>query len=108
MKALATLGVLLLVGCPGATPIKRLLDDPSRYEGRTVRIAGQVKESVGALGFGAYQVDDGTGTLTVIVEGGGGTPRTGAKIGVEGTFRSAFTLGVKSVAALIEKQRRNP
>jgi hypothetical protein len=108
MKALAALGLLLLVGCPGATPIKRLLDDPSRYEGKTVRIAGEVKESIGALGFGAYQVDDGTGRLTVVVEGGGGTPRTGAKVGVEGTFRSAFTLGTKSVAALIEKQRKSP
>jgi hypothetical protein len=51
-------------------------------------------------------VDDGTGTLTVVVEGGGGTPRTGAKVGVEGIFRSAFTLGTKSVAALIEKQHK--
>jgi len=106
MRALASLGLLLLVACPGATPIRRLLDDPSHYEGKTVRIAGTVKESVGALGYGAYQVDDGTGTLTVILEGGGSTPRTGAKVGVEGTFRSAFTLGTKSLAALIEKQHK--
>ena len=106
MRTFASLCLLLLVACPGATPIRRLLDDPSHYEGKTVRIAGTVKESVGALGYGAYQVDDGTGTLTVILEGGGGTPRTGAKVGVEGTFRSAFTLGSKSVAALLEKQHK--
>jgi hypothetical protein len=35
-------------------------------------------------------------------------PRVGAKVGVEGTFRSAFTLGTKSVAVLLEKRRRTP
>jgi hypothetical protein len=109
MSRIALAGlVLALSACPGAKPIKELLDDPGRWDDKTVRIAGEVKESIGALGYGAYTVDDGTGKLTVIIEGGGSTPRVGAKVGVEGTFRSAFTLGSKSVAALIEKNRRSP
>ena len=55
---------LLFFGCKGTTAIKTLLDDPGRFDGQTVRIAGEVRGSVGALGFGAYQVNDGTGTLS--------------------------------------------
>lgn len=100
---LALAAVFLLKSC-GATPIKQLLDDPSQYEGKTVRIAGSVSGAVGVLGVGAYQVDDGTGKITVVSEGGG-APRDGAKVGVEGTFRAAFTLGAQSLAVVVEKKR---
>jgi hypothetical protein len=86
------------------TSIKTLLDDPSRYDGKTVRIAGEVQGSVGALGFGAYQVKDGTGTLPVVSEGGG-APARGTRVGVEGTFRAAYTLGNQTAAVLVEKRR---
>jgi len=97
--------LLLLAACPGAKPIEQLLDDPGRYDGKTVRIAGKVTESIGALGVGGYRVDDGTGTLTVVLQSGA-PPRVGAEVGVEGTFRSAFTFGGLTVAALLEKDRR--
>lgn len=108
MRALAAVGLLLLAACPGTKPIKELLDDPSRFDGKTVRIAGEVKESIGALGFGVYQVNDGTGTLTVVSRAGNGTPRVGATVGVQGEFRSAFTLGTQSLAVLMEDKRRSP
>jgi len=86
------------------TSIKTLLDDPGRFDGQTVRIAGEVQQSVGALGYGAYQVKDATGTLPVVTEGGG-APARGARVGVEGTFRAAFTLGTESRAVIVEKRR---
>ncbi len=107
---LAALGVALLagLGCrSGLTPIKTLMDDPTRFDGQVVRIAGQVGASAGVLGYGAYQVDDGTGTLSVMSQGGG-APREGARVGVEGTFKAVFTLGTKSAAVLLEKQRFTP
>ena len=100
--------LLLLAGCRGeVTPIRTLLDDPGTYDGKTVRIAGTCAGGMGILGYGAYQVDDGTGKLLVVTESGG-APREGAKIGVEGTFRSAFTLKTETVAALVEKKRYEP
>jgi hypothetical protein len=105
---LVTLAFLFLTACPGTTPIKELLDDPSRFDGKTVRIAGQVKESIGALGVGIYQIDDGTGTLVVVSKAGNGTPRVGASVGVEGEFRSAFTLGAQTAAVLLEQRRKAP
>ena len=106
-----TLGCALLLslglaaGCRNATvPIRTLLDDPSHWDGRTVRIAGDVTRGAGLLGYGAYTVDDGTGTLNVVTQSGG-APREGAKVGVEGTFRAVFTLGSQSGAVLIEGRR---
>jgi hypothetical protein len=106
LAALLALG--LAAGCTSpATPIKTLLDDPGRYDGKTVRISGTVESAIGVLGYGAYRVNDGTGTLTVVTNTGG-APREGAEIGVEGEFRSAFTLGAETVAALVESKRMDP
>jgi hypothetical protein len=107
---LAVLGALLVagLGCRGGvTPIKTLLDDPARFDGQVVRIAGTVGVSAGALGYGAYQVDDGTGALGVVSQGGG-APREGAQVGVEGTFKAVFTLGTRSAAVLMENRRFTP
>lgn len=104
----AILALVLVAGCKGGvTPIKTLLDDPSRFDHQTVRIAGTVGTSIGVLGYGAYELDDGTGKLTVVTKEGG-APREGAKVGSEGEFRSAFTLGTKTAAVLIESHRYTP
>ncbi len=99
----------LLAGCKGSqvTSIKTLLDDPSRFNHQTVRVAGDVTRSLGILGYGAYELDDGTGKIPVVTQEGG-APRTGAKVGVEGEFRSAFTLGSTTAAAIVEKKRYTP
>jgi hypothetical protein len=99
--------VLLFAGCAGVTPIGELLDNPARYDGKTVRVEGEVKESAGGLGLGAYQVKDNTGTLTVVSENAG-PPRTGSKIGVKGRFEALITLGSKSLAVLREESRSIP
>ena len=108
MRFLAVLGLVFVTACPGVKPISELLDDPARFDGQTVRIAGEVQESIGMLGVGIYQINDGTGTMTVVSKAGNGTPRVGAKVGVEGEFRSAFTLGSLTGAVLVEQKRRSP
>jgi hypothetical protein len=102
---LALSGVLLLLaGCAGVTPIGDLLNNPAKYDGKTVRVQGEVRESAGGLGLGAYQVRDDTGTLTVVSETGG-PPRSGAKVGVKGRFQALITLGRRSLAVLREESR---
>ncbi len=101
----AVLALGLAVGCKkDVTPISTLLDDPSHWDGKTVRIAGTVTRGVGVLGYGGYTVDDGTGTLNVVTKSGG-APREGAKVGVEGTFRAVYTFGTQSGAVLMESRR---
>ncbi len=98
---------LLLTGCASVTPIGQLLDNSSRYDGKTVRVAGEVHESAGFLGRGAYQLSDGTGTVTVVSEEAS-PPRTGSRIGVKGTFQALFTLGATTLAVLREQSRFQP
>ncbi len=96
--------LLFLTGCASVTPIGDLLNNPARYDGKTVRIAGEVTTSAGGLGLGAYSVKDKTGTLPVVSERGS-APRTGAKIGVKGRFQALFTLGSRGLAVLREESR---
>jgi hypothetical protein len=97
--------VLAFVACnTKTTSIKTLLSDPGKYDGKTVRITGDVEQSIGALGFGAYEVKDGTGSIPVVTQGGG-APARGTRVGVEGTFRAAYTLGTSSRAVVVEKKR---
>ena len=103
-RILVAAALVMLAGCQGATPIKTLLDDPGKFDGKTVTIAGKVTTSVGIFGTGAYQVDDGTGKLTVVTKGGG-TPREGAEVAVKGVFHSAFTLKTETAAVLLESER---
>ncbi|HET8713988.1 MAG TPA: hypothetical protein VFM23_09950 [Gemmatimonadales bacterium] len=104
-SVLLVFAALAVMSCnEKTTKVKDLLADPGKYDGRTVRIAGEVENAIGALGYGAYELNDGTGTLPVVTEGGG-APTRGAKVGVEGTFRAAYTLGVQSRAVVVEKRR---
>jgi hypothetical protein len=96
--------LVLLAGCASVTPIGELLQNSSKYNGKEVRIKGEVKESAGLLGRGAYQVKDDTGTLTVISEISA-PPPSGSKIGVKGVFQALLTLGSKSLAVLRENSR---
>ncbi len=91
----------------GHVRIGTLLEDPGRYEGKSVRIEGRVTQSAGALGYGAYRVDDGTGTMNV-VSTQHGAPVQGARVGVKGTFRALYTFGTSSGAAIIEDSRYKP
>ena len=61
--------VCLLAGCASVTPIGDLLSNSSKYNGKTVRVKGDVTKSAGLVVAGAYQLKDGTGTLTVVTEG---------------------------------------
>lgn len=98
---------LFLAGCASVTPIRQLLDDPSQYDGKTVRIEGQVRGAAGGLGVGAYEVEDKTGRLTVVSDKGD-PPRSGAKVGVKGKFQALLSLGIKSLAVLREESRSTP
>jgi len=96
--------LMLLAGCASVTPIGELLQNSSKYNGKEVRIKGEVRESAGLLGKGAYQVKDDTGTLTVISETSA-PPPTGSTIGVKGVFQALLTFGSKSLAVLKEQSR---
>lgn len=99
-----TLSLLAIAGCKGATPIKDLLNNSGAWNGKTVRVAGKVESAAGAFGYAVYRVDDGTGEINVVTKTGG-APAEGTEVGVEGTFRQAFTIGTDVVAVIEEAKR---
>ena len=98
--------LIALNGCASITPIGDLLNNAARYDGKTVKIEGEVREAVGGLGLGAFQVRDNTGTIPVVSQSS--PPRTGSRIGVKGKFESLFTVGTRSLAVLREESRSIP
>lgn len=87
--------------CAGTIRIRDLLDQPQKYEGKTVKVAGTVTKSAGVLGTGAYEIDDGTGRIYVIARGQG-VPREGAKTKAKGRFESLFNFLGRTMAAIVQ------
>jgi hypothetical protein len=107
VRALPVLALLVLAGCASVTPIGDLLSNSSKYNGKTVRVRGEVTKSIGAIVAGAYQLRDDTGTLTIVSEGNSPPPQ-GSKLTVKGVFQSLVTLGIKTLAVLREESRHTP
>jgi len=95
---------MVLVGlnaCSRTIRIKDLLDQPQEYKGKTVQVKGTVTQSVGLLGAGAYEIDDGTGKIYVVASGQG-VPRTGVKTKAEGRFEPVFSVLGRTLAAIVQ------
>lgn len=97
---------LLLTACPPHVRLGDLNRDPSRYAGKEITVAGRVTESIGALGFGFYKLDDGTGTLWVY-SSGYGAPANGAKVSVVGRIDlQGITAGGRSFGLILRQTER--
>jgi hypothetical protein len=100
-------GILLLAGCPTRTSIAKINQDPGRFVGKEVTIAGRVSGSFGALGSGIFQLDDGTGSIWVYSQNYG-VPSNGAKLAVTGRIEQGFNFGGRNFATILkETQRRH-
>jgi hypothetical protein len=96
---------LALVACE-RMKIAEINADPGRFMNKEVTIAGQVTQSVGALGKGVYQLDDGTGKLWVFSETHG-VPSKGAKVGVKGHIIPTVTFLGINYATVVQEVKRN-
>jgi starvation-inducible outer membrane lipoprotein len=96
--------VLLLAGCPSETTISKINADPARYRNKEVAIVGTVRDSYGALGQGAYEIDDGTGRLWVVTRRG--IPSRGARVGAKGHIYTGFNFGGRNYGTVLEETDR--
>ena len=67
-------------------------------------IVGTVTDSYGVLGTGAYELDDGTGTIWVVTKSG--APSRGSKVGAKGRVRTSFSFGGRSFGTILEESDR--
>jgi hypothetical protein len=103
--AVLVIMALFLSACQ-TMKISEINADPGRFANKEVAVVGRVTQSIGALGKGIYQVDDGTGTLWVLV-GTRGVPSKGAKVGVKGHIVPTVTfLGINYATVMEETERR--
>lgn len=96
--------LFLLTACPSQTTISKINADPARYRDKEVVIVGTVKDSYGALGQGAYEIDDGTGRLWVVTRRG--VPSRGARVGVKGKVYTGFNFGGRNYGTVLEETER--
>jgi hypothetical protein len=99
------LAALSLTACPvsGPTPIRAIIDDPRRYDGQYVTIAGEVQDATNLVVLKWYRVADETGSIVVVASGA--VPRRGARVEVGGTVRQAFAIGDESLTVVMEEAR---
>lgn len=103
--SLLLFSVLSLTACPSRTNIYKINSDPARYQDKEVAVAGRVTESYGALGTGAYELDDGTGKIWVIARRGG-VPSRGSQVGAKGRVYNGFTFAGRSFGTVIDESDR--
>jgi len=96
--------VLLFTACPSQTNIRKINANPDRYRGKEVGIAGRVIDSYGALGAGAYEIDDGTGRIWVATRRG--VPSRGSHVGAKGYVRNGFSFAGRSYGTVMEETDR--
>ena len=84
-------GCALVVRTPSVAELKY---NPGRYENRTVSVDGVVTSawSIPLVPFSFYKVDDGTGEVTVLSQGGR-VPSKGARVRVKGKVEDVATFG---------------
>lgn len=109
--AIAVFG-LFATGCPEHKSIADIERNPAKYQDKEVVIAGVVRDSYGFgipgtnIGGGAYKIDDGTGTIWVLVTDGN-VPSKGAEIGVKGTVGSGVNWKGRNYGlGIYERDRR--
>ncbi len=97
-------GLFLMTACPSQTTISKINADPARYRDKEVGIVGVVKDSYGAFGTGAYEIDDGTGRIWVATRRG--VPSRGARVGVKGRILTGFNWGGRNFGTVLEESDR--
>ena len=95
---------LLLTACPSQTRISKINANPDHYRGKEVGIAGRVTDSYGALGAGAYEIDDGSGRIWVATKHG--VPSRGSHVGAKGYVRNGFSFNGRSYGTVMEETDR--
>lgn len=103
---------LFTSACPDRKSIAEIEANTGKYQNKEVAIAGVVRDSYGlaipgtGLGGGAYKIDDGTGSIWVIVADGS-VPQKGAEIGVKGVIGTGVNWKGRNYGlGMYEKDRR--
>jgi hypothetical protein len=108
LSLVALLSAFVITGCAArGVRIAELKSRPDRYDDKTVSVTGVVTSSWGSslLPFQVYQVDDGSGEITVVSRSRGSVSR-GARVEVKGKVGEVGVFGGRSVGLHIQENDR--
>jgi hypothetical protein len=108
LLSIALLSAFVVTGCAArGVRIAELKDRPDKYEHKNVSVTGVVTNSYGVplVPFQLYNVDDGTGEITVVSRSGR-SPSKGARVQVKGKVNEVAVFGGRSIGLHIEEDDR--
>jgi hypothetical protein len=108
LLSIAVLSAVVVGGCAArGVRIAELKDQPDKYERKTVSVTGTVTNAFGIplVPFQLYNVDDGTGEITVVSRTGR-SPSRGARVQVKGKVSELAVFGGRSIGLHIEEDDR--
>ena len=106
--AAVCLGTFLLAGCAArGVRVAELRDQPTKYATRSVSVDGVVTSSWGVplMPFQLYNVDDGSGEITVLSRSGR-APARGTHVKVKGKLNEFAVFGGRSVGLHLQEEDR--
>ena len=107
--AVALVSVLVLAGCAArGVRVAELKEEPGRYATKSISVNGVVTSSWGIplVPFQLYNVDDGSGEITVLSRSGRGAPARGTRVQVKGRITEFAVLGGRSVGLHLQEEDR--
>jgi hypothetical protein len=101
---LVIVSTLLLTACPPSPSIAEIERNPGKYSGKEIVVHGNVDQTFGVLGTGAYRLNDGTGSIWIMSQGFG-VPGRGANVHVAGTLVQGASLGGRNLGLALRQTR---
>lgn len=93
----------LVAGCSGPVAIGRIVQEPSKYDGKTVTVEGEVSGTQSLLLIKYYSLQDETGKITIVTEEA--MPKDGATKRVKGKVIEALSIADKSLLVIREHRK---
>jgi hypothetical protein len=97
--AVVAFGAALAAGCASGASINQLKTNPGRYMDQSVTVEGTVTNAWGVpfVPLKLYQIDDGTGEMTVVADNDQRIPSRGAQVRVTGRVQEFAVVGGQSI-----------
>lgn len=106
--AAALVSAIVIGGCAArGVRVAELKDQPTKYATRTVSVTGVVTSSWGVplLPFQVYNIDDGSGEITVVSQSGR-VPARGTRVRVKGKVNEFAVFGGRSIGLHLREEDR--
>jgi len=107
--AVALLSAFVVTGCAArGVRVAELKGEPGRYADKSVSVTGVVTSSWGLplVPFQLYNVDDGSGSNTVLAKSDRGVPAKGTRVQVKGKVNEFATFGGRSLGMHLQEEDR--